>query len=79
MNRAPDCIIAQRPHRLDETTMREPILAWPDDIDGRQVTFAAVVQDAAYLLRWMTAGQAKGALAITQAAHHNFLPGAIIG
>jgi hypothetical protein len=40
--------------------MREPILPWPDDIDGRQVTFRAIVHVAAYLLRWMTA--ANGAL-----------------
>jgi hypothetical protein len=59
--------------------MREPILAWRDDIDGRQVTFGAIVHVAAYLLRWMTAGQANGAFTITQAANHNWLPRAIIG
>src|SRR6476660_5433846 len=61
MNLAAGCAIAQ--HLIaflpswTKTTMREPILAWPDDIDGRQVTFGAIVQVAAYLLHWMTAGQ----------------------
>jgi hypothetical protein len=59
--------------------MREPILHWLDDIDGRQVTFGAIVQVAAYLLRWMTAGEANRAFAITQAANDNWLPRAIIG
>jgi hypothetical protein len=44
------------------TTMREPILPSPDDIDGRQVPFRAIVHVAACLQRWMTAEQANGDL-----------------
>jgi hypothetical protein len=52
--------------------MREPILPWPDDIDGRQVRFRAIVHVAASLLRWMTAGQANGALLLDKTLHELF-------